>query len=156
MLQFSLLEKDDIGKALDFCIEQLSSIMNVPKLEINTEQIEMLLNFSIDNPDYICLLSKNNNEIIGLFGFLISNKLGLYEKQCSDILVLVKPDNRSFKIVKEAIFRIEEFCKAEKIKHITLGINLGYKQQSIKKVYEKLGYVESGFLLNKELHVRIE
>lgn len=150
-MQYKLLENFEIKQCLEFCVSELKDIMEIERHQVNIEQIEDLMKKSIEFDNYICLIAKEDDDIFGLFGFVISNKLGLYEKQCNDIIILTQQNHRSFKVVKTALEIITEYCKKEKVRYLTLGISLNYNMEGVKKLYERFGFKHSGYSLTKEL-----
>lgn len=67
------------------------------------------------------------------------------QKTCSELIVYIKPEYRgNSRRFIEAVRALERLAVDEGCVNIRLGATIGYKDDSVLKAYERLGYKVSG------------
>lgn len=69
----------------------------------------------------------------------------------TELLVYVKPEHRGGITAMRLIKDFESYCKSRGCKEINVGSSAEISTDLVKRLYQKLGYSECGFLAHKEI-----
>jgi GNAT superfamily N-acetyltransferase len=105
----------------------------------------------IQQPHMQAWVSEVNGKVVGMFFGMIQEHYFGPTLKSFDLLLYVRPENRggshAFKLVKT--FIDWSICCGVREDQISVGVTTGDSGDSAVELYKRMGFVESGVILNK-------
>jgi GNAT superfamily N-acetyltransferase len=104
-----------------------------------------------DADDWLCIIAWEDDRPIGFMAVGAVAMLFSASQTVDDLALYVVPDRRGTTAALRLLRMMEPWAKAMGAKAIRMGVTTGINQAQTVKFLERLGYVQTGVLLTKQL-----
>lgn len=105
----------------------------------------------LENSNVFCKIAFIDNKPVGFFIGVIQQMWFSDEKAGYDLALYIDKEHRGGMTAVRLIKEFEKYCKENNCVTINLNAGAEIANKSAKRLYEKLGYNEYGFMTHKEI-----
>lgn len=117
---------------------------------LDLTKIKSFFDMQETTDDLICLLAFDEDELIGLGAFLISEQFWNKTLVSNDLMLWVTKERRGSSTAYRLVKEYEIWAKGRGVNEITLGINTGIDVDKTSSFFNRLGYIEQAKLFTKD------
>lgn len=139
---------DDIVQLVQLGEEMHAEAPSFNQMDYDPKKL-MQLGLMLSEQGGMFLAEKEDNEVIGMFlGVIVPHFFGS-DLMANDLCLFVKKEYRGGTAAPRLIKAFEKWAFANGAKVLRYGVSTGVEAERTLKLYEKLGYTQTGYLVDK-------
>ena len=139
---------DDIVALVELGREMHAEAPSFNQMDYDSSKL-LQLGVMLSEQGGMFLAEKDDKEIIGMFlGVIVPHFFG-QDLMANDLCFFIKKDYRGGTVAPRLVKAFEQWAWANGTKVLRFGVSTGVEAERTLKLYEKLGYTQTGYLIDK-------
>ena len=139
---------DDIVQLVELGREMHAEAPSFSQMDYDPAKL-LQLGVMLSEQGGMFLAEKDDKEIVGMFlGVIVPHYFG-NDLMANDLCLFVKKEHRGSTAAPRLVKAFEQWAWANGVKVLRFGISTGVEAKRTMKLYEKLGYSQNGYLVDK-------